>query len=70
MLLVSERSILTEYLHQAVGDNKGATEELLIQTTDRLLAIDQVVNEGVPDSGKSCMTSFSRYAVPYQNRIC
>ena len=64
MLSVSERCILTEYLHQAVGDNKGATEELLIQTTERLLDVDQVVNQDVPDSGKSRMTTFAEYAVP------
>ena len=59
MLSVSERCILTEYLHQAVGDNKGAIQELLIQTIDILLAIDQVVNQDVPNSGKSRMTTFA-----------
>ena len=59
MLSVSERCILTEYLHQAVGDNKGATEDLIIQTTERLLAVHKAVDEGVPDSGKSGMTAFT-----------
>ena len=59
MLSVSERCILTEYLHQAVGDNKDATVELIIQTAERLLAVEKAVNEGIPDSGKSRMTAFA-----------
>ena len=59
MLSVLERSILTEYLHQAVGDNKDATVELIIQTAERLLAVEKAVNEGIPDSGKSRMTAFA-----------
>ena len=51
MLSVSERCILTEYLHQAVGDNTGATEELNIRTTKRLLAVNKAVDQlDVPDS--------------------
>ena len=60
MLSVSERCILTVYLHQAVGDNKGATEELIIQTAERLLAVHKAVDQGVPDSGKSRMTAFAQ----------
>ena len=63
MLSVSERCILTKDLRQAVGDNKGATEELIIQTAERLLAVENAVNEGVPDSGKSRMTAFAEYAI-------
>ena len=59
MLSVSERCILTEYLHKAVGDNKGATEELIIQTAERLLAVHDAVNKGVPDSGKSRVKAFA-----------
>ena len=59
MLSVSERCILSEYLHQAVGDNKGATEELIIQTAERLVAVHHAVDQGVPDSGKSRMTAFA-----------
>jgi hypothetical protein len=42
------RYILTEYLHQVVGDNKSAIEELIIQTAERRLAVDQ----GFPDSAE------------------
>ena len=63
MLLVSERCILTKDLRQAVGDNKGAIEELIIQTAERLLAVENAVNEGVPDSGKSRMTAFAEYVI-------
>jgi len=58
-LSVSVRYILTESLHQAVGDNKGAIEELIIQTAERLLAVDKAVDQGVPDSGKPRMTAFA-----------
>jgi len=46
-------------LHQAVGDNKGAIEELIIQTAERLLAVDKAMDEGVPDSAKPRMTAFA-----------
>ena len=46
-------------LYQAVGDNKGAIEELIIQTAERLLAVDKAVDQGVPDSGKPRMTAFA-----------
>ncbi|EDR06536.1 uncharacterized protein LACBIDRAFT_389232 [Laccaria bicolor S238N-H82] len=46
-------------IKNAVGDNKGATEELLIQTTERLLVVGQVVNQDVANSGKSRMTTFA-----------
>ena len=59
MLSVSERCTLTKYLHQAVGNNKDATVELIIQTAERLLAVEKAVNEGVPDSGKSRMIAFA-----------
>ena len=53
------RYILTESLHQAVGDNKGSIEELIIQTSERLLAVDKAMDQGVPDSGKPRMTAFA-----------
>ena len=59
MLSVTERCILTKYLHQAVGDNKGAIEELIIQSAERLLAVHKAVDQGVPDSGKLRMTAFA-----------
>ena len=58
-LSVSEICILAEYLHQAVGDNKGATEDLIVQTAERLLAVEKALNEGIPASGKSRMTAFA-----------
>ena len=59
MLSLSERCILTKYLHQAVGDNKDATVELIIQIAQRLHAVEKAVNEGVPDSRKLRMTAFA-----------
>ncbi|KAF8632480.1 hypothetical protein AX14_010824 [Amanita brunnescens Koide BX004] len=43
-----------------VEDNKGAIEELMIQTAERLLAVDKVVDQGIPDSAKPQMTVFAR----------
>jgi hypothetical protein len=57
-LSVSSHYILTEYLHQAVGDNKGAIEELIIQTAERLLAVDRAMDQGFPDSAKPRITAF------------
>ena len=50
---------LTDSLLQAVKDNKGAIEELIIQTVDRLLALDKAVDQGVPNSAKPRMTAFA-----------
>jgi hypothetical protein len=57
-MTVSVRFILTEPLHQAVGDNKDAIEELIIQTAERLLAVDKAVDQGIPDSARLRMTAF------------
>jgi len=53
------RYILTESLHQAVGDNKGAIEELIIKTAERLLAVDKAMDQGFPESGKPRMMAFA-----------
>jgi hypothetical protein len=58
MWLVSVYYALTEYLCQAVGDNKGTVEELIIGTAKRLLAVDKAVNQGDPNSAKPWMTTF------------
>jgi hypothetical protein len=50
--------ILTDYLHQAVGDNKSAIEELIIQTAERLLAVDRAMDQGFPDSAKPRIMAF------------
>lgn len=55
---VSACFILAECLHQAVGDNKGAVEELIIQTAKRLLAVDKAMDQGVPRSAKPRMAAF------------
>jgi hypothetical protein len=57
-ILVSLRYILTEYLHQVVGDNKSTIEELIIQTAERWLAMDMAVDQGFPDSAKPQITAF------------
>ena len=59
MLSVSKRCVLTEYLHKAVGDNGGATEELITQTAQGLLDVNNAVDQGVPDPGKSRMMAFA-----------
>ncbi|KAF5319160.1 hypothetical protein D9619_008785 [Psilocybe cf. subviscida] len=46
-------------IKNAVGDNKGAIEELIIQTAKRLLAVDEAVNQGIPDSAKPRMRTFA-----------
>jgi len=50
---------LTDSPLQAVKDNKGAIEKLIIQTAERLLAVDKAVDQGVPDSAKPRMTAFA-----------
>jgi hypothetical protein len=50
---------LTDSLHQAVGDNKGAIEELIIQTAERLLAVHEAVDQGIPNSAKPRVTAFA-----------
>jgi hypothetical protein len=56
--LISLHPGFTEYMHQAVGDNKGAIEELIIQTAERLLAVDRAMDQGFPDSAKPRITAF------------
>ncbi|KAF5311029.1 hypothetical protein D9619_008102 [Psilocybe cf. subviscida] len=46
-------------IKNAVGDNKGAVEGLVIQTADRLLAMVEAVNRGVPDSAMQRTTAFT-----------
>lgn len=58
MLSVSVRYIFTDRL-QAVGDNKGAIEVLIIQTAERLLAVDKAMDRGVPNSAKPGMKDFA-----------
>jgi hypothetical protein len=41
-----------------VGDNKSAIEELIIQTAERLLAVDMAVDQGFLDSAKPQITAF------------
>jgi hypothetical protein len=43
-----------------VEDNKGAIKELIIQTAKRLLAVDKVMDQGIPNSAKPQMTVFTR----------
>ena len=50
---------LTDSLLQAVKDNKDAIENLFIQTAERLLAVDETVDQGIPDSAKPRMTDFA-----------
>ena len=50
---------LTDSLLQAVKDNKDAIEKLFIQTAERLLAVDEAVDQGIPDSAKPRMTDFA-----------
>jgi len=50
---------LADSLLQAVEDNKGAIESLVIQTAERLLAVDNAVDQGIPDSAKPRMTDFA-----------
>ncbi|KAF5319337.1 hypothetical protein D9619_008898 [Psilocybe cf. subviscida] len=45
-------------IKNAVGDNKGAIEQLIIQTADRLLAVDDAVGRDVPNSLKPQMVAF------------
>ena len=52
--------IFTDSLLQAVRDNKGAMEELVIQTAERFLAVNKAVDEGIPDSAKPRMTAFAK----------
>ena len=47
-------------LLQAVRDNKGAMEELIIQIAERLLAVNKALDEGIPDSAKPRMTGFAK----------
>ena len=49
----------TDFLLQAVQDNKDAIEELIIQTAKRLLAVNKAIDEGIPDSAKPRMTAFA-----------
>ncbi|KAF5310687.1 hypothetical protein D9619_008110 [Psilocybe cf. subviscida] len=46
-------------IKNAVGDNKGAIEGLVVQTADRLLAMVEAVNQGVPDSAMQRTTAFT-----------
>ncbi|KAF5311024.1 hypothetical protein D9619_008107 [Psilocybe cf. subviscida] len=46
-------------IKNAVGDNKGAVEGLVIQTAERLLVTVEAVNQGVPDSAMQRMTTFT-----------
>ncbi|KAF8346758.1 hypothetical protein F5887DRAFT_916537 [Amanita rubescens] len=46
-------------IKNAVQDNKGAIDKLVIQTAERLLAVDKAVDQGIPDSAKPRMTAFS-----------
>ena len=50
---------LTDALFQAVKDNKGTIEKLLIRTAERLLTVDEAVNQGIPDSAKPRMKAFA-----------
>ncbi|KAF5319683.1 hypothetical protein D9619_008889 [Psilocybe cf. subviscida] len=45
-------------IKNAVGDNKGAVEQLIIQTADRLLAVDEAVDQDVPNSQQPRMMAF------------
>jgi len=54
---------LTDSPLQAVQDNKGAVDKLIIQTAERLLAVDKAVDQGIPDSAKPRMTAFAGYAI-------
>jgi hypothetical protein len=38
--------------------NKSAIEELIIQTVERLLAVDKAMDQGFPDSAKPQSTAF------------
>ena len=51
---------LTDSLLQAVKDNKGTIEELIFQIAERLLAVDEAVDQGIHDSAKPRMTAFAR----------
>ena len=46
-------------LLQAVKDNKGTIEKLIIRTAERLLAMDKAMDQGIPDSAKPQMTAFA-----------
>ncbi len=46
-------------LLQAVKDNKGTIEKLLIRTAERLLIVDEAMNQGIPDSVKPRMKAFA-----------
>jgi len=50
---------LTDSLLQAVKDNKAAIERLVIQTAERLLAMDKTMDQGIPDSAMPRMTEFA-----------
>lgn len=63
MLSVTASHVFPQYLHQAVGRDKGATGELIIQTAERLLAADRAVDLGVPASAKLRMTDFVGQAI-------
>ena len=54
---------ITDHLNQAVGNNKGAIEELIIQTTDRLLALDEAVDQNVPNTPQPRRDAFFRYVI-------
>ena len=58
-LSVSVDHTFTDFLLQAVQDNKDAIEELIIQTAERLLAVNKAIDEGIPDSAKPRMTAFA-----------
>jgi hypothetical protein len=49
----------THSLLQAVKDNKGAIERLIVQTAERLLAVDTAMDQGIPNSAKPRMMDFS-----------
>ncbi|KAF8324631.1 hypothetical protein F5887DRAFT_279974 [Amanita rubescens] len=46
-------------IKDAVKDNRGAIEKLIIQTAERLLAVDEAVGQGIPDSAKPRMKAFA-----------
>ena len=49
----------TDSLLQAVKDNKGTVEKLIIHIAERLLDVDKAVDLGIPDSAKLRMTAFA-----------
>ncbi|KAM6491922.1 hypothetical protein JOM56_012560 [Amanita muscaria] len=46
-------------IKNAVEGNKGAIENIIIQTAERLLAVDKAMDQGIPDSAKPRMTAFA-----------